>query len=605
MSDVPLPPFPSQPSLPTPESLVGLTFGSYRIVKLLGAGGMGMVYEGLHPVIGARVAIKVLNPEVANNTLLVERFFNEARAVNLIGHKNLVKILDMSRSEGRYFLVMELLTGRPLQALLTGDQRMSFSDAVPILLQATDALQAAHDRQIIHRDVKPDNIFLVEEPGQPAVVKLVDFGIAKLAGEISSNVKTAAGVVMGTPAYMSPEQAEGAQDKLDGRSDIYSLGVVLFQMLCGRLPFTEPTHVKVMMAHLTEAPPRPRSLVPGMPQVAERIILRCLAKEREDRYQSMRELHDALAEGLKEADEEPPPAFEIETDPSARTINSSPKVQRLAPPSNLPKFGSGAEDEPLPGSEMFESPSSARRGALGLRQTPVSRPAVTDPSFEVEIPAVLTTPARPLANPQEDPLELDESRMSSESAPDSPRFDSPGFDAPRSESPGSDSPGAEPATPSRREPDAPLELAQPRPAAPAPEPDAPAPKKSPLPKLIAVAASLAIISLAAKLFLDEHGPKPPAHLAAASDEPAQVAFACPKAAAHRRGPTVELNLLTSPIGAPVIALWDPEGCAAGVTPLLVNAPANAKVHVRYQLPGHAVQTADADADSPHVVLLGE
>ena len=312
------------------DAMIGRQVGSYRIAKLLGEGGMGAVYLGEHPAIGSKVAIKMLHAQYAAKPAIVERFFNEARSVNLIGHDNIVKILDFDvTEEGRHYFVMEFLHGRALQALLQPGEPLPLERAGPILLQCCRALQAAHERGIVHRDFKPDNVFLVEQAGRQDVVKLVDFGIAKLAAE-SGGGMTQPGTVMGTPAYMSPEQAAG-EATIDARSDIYSLGVTMFQMATGKLPFAEagPSFGKILIAHLQQPPPLPRSIEPGVPEELERIILRTLEKKPEDRYPSMTGLHDALRACMDELGLSPEPPLAGEAGPPPGAGRSASK----APPS--------------------------------------------------------------------------------------------------------------------------------------------------------------------------------------------------------------------------------------------------------------------------------
>jgi len=312
------------------DAMIGRMVGSYRIAKLLGEGGMGAVYLGEHPAIGSKVAIKMLHAQYAAKPTIVERFFNEARSVNLIGHDNIVKILDFDvTGEGRHYFVMEFLHGRALQALLQPGRPLPLQLAGPILLQCCRALQAAHERGIVHRDFKPDNVFLVEQAGRQDVVKLVDFGIAKLAAE-SGGGMTQPGTVMGTPAYMSPEQAAG-EATIDARSDIYSLGVTMFQMATGKLPFAEagPSFGKILIAHLQQPPPLPRSIEPGVPEELERIILRTLEKKPEDRYPSMTGLHDALRACMDELGLSPEPPLAGEAGPPPGAGRSASK----APPS--------------------------------------------------------------------------------------------------------------------------------------------------------------------------------------------------------------------------------------------------------------------------------
>src|SRR5436309_11731390 len=292
------------------DEMIGRVVGSWRVIKLLGEGGMGSVYMGEHPAIGSKVAIKMLHPRFDADERIVERFFNEAKAVNVIGHDNIVNILDFNVADGgRHYFVMEFLHGRPLQALVQPGVPLPLGRAGPILLQCCRALQAAHERGIVHRDFKPDNVFLVDRDGRTDFVKLVDFGIAKLTDQTSAHL-TQTGTVIGTPAYMSPEQAAG-EPSIDARSDVYSLGVTMFQMFTGKVPFAEagPSFGRILTAHLSQPPPLPRMLNPEIPAQLEEIILKTLEKNPDDRYQSMSELHDALLgcmEGLGISLELPP-----------------------------------------------------------------------------------------------------------------------------------------------------------------------------------------------------------------------------------------------------------------------------------------------------------
>jgi serine/threonine protein kinase len=287
--------------LPVTDDLLGRSIGSYRVDKLLGKGGMGSVYMGVHPGIGSRVAIKFLHPQFSHDDKIVERFFNEARAVNVIGHDNILKILDLNVTEDhRHYFVMEFLHGRPLQALLRHNIPVPLDVAGPIVVQVCDALEAAHKRGIVHRDLKPENIYLITMKGKKNFVKVVDFGIARVTDDSGASTgKTQTGMVMGTPAYMSPEQGAGESNKIDGRSDVYSLGVMMFQLATGRLPFPGANFGEVLIGHLQLAPPPPRSINAQIPEAYEAIILKCLQKKQEDRYQSMKELKEAV-EGCME-----------------------------------------------------------------------------------------------------------------------------------------------------------------------------------------------------------------------------------------------------------------------------------------------------------------
>src|SRR5438067_6900047 len=263
---------------------------------------MGAVYMAEHPVIGSKVAIKFLHPQYATDKKIVDRFFNEARAVNVIGHDNILKILDLNVSDdNRHYFIMEFLHGKALQDLMVPDQPMPFQVAGPILLQVCEALQAAHDHNIVHRDLKPDNIYLIVHKGKKNFVKVVDFGIAKLTDDQGQSTgKTQTGMVMGTPAYMSPEQAGGMTNRIGGRSDIYSLGCMMYQMATGMLPFPGTSFGEVLIGHLQIPPKPPREHVPEIPEAYEKIILKCLEKQQENRYQSMSELHDAILAALQQ-----------------------------------------------------------------------------------------------------------------------------------------------------------------------------------------------------------------------------------------------------------------------------------------------------------------
>ena len=294
------------------DPLIGRQCGSYRIVKLLGRGGMGAVYLGEHPAIGSKVAIKVLHRRFADDPEVLSRFFNEARAANLIGHDNIVKVLDFANEKDLTWLVMECLQGPTLESLVKGGRRMPLSRVAPIALQVCRALQAAHDHQIIHRDLKPDNIFLVHQGDRGDFVKVVDFGIAKLHD--AGSLRTQAGMVLGTAAYMSPEQAQAKP--VDARADIYALGVMLYQMATGVLPFAHagPMLAAQLHARVYEDPPPPRSIAPDIPAAYEAVILKAMQRDPAKRFQTMLEMHDALLGCFEQLGVSPdlPPAKPLE-----------------------------------------------------------------------------------------------------------------------------------------------------------------------------------------------------------------------------------------------------------------------------------------------------
>ncbi|HNN91981.1 MAG TPA: protein kinase [Pseudomonadota bacterium] len=267
------------------DPIVGTQIGQYRVGRPVGAGGIGSVFEATHQQIGRRVAIKVLRAEHARNQETVTRLFNEARAVNRVEHPGLVQIFDCDYlPDGRAYLVMEFLQGETLtQRLTASGGRFGIATALRIAYQLASILAATHSASIVHRDLKPGNIMLVRDPDMQAGerVKLLDFGIAKLAPEAGSDGLTRPGMVFGTPTYMSPEQCRGSSD-VDGRSDVYSLAVILYQMLAGKPPFPGEG-VGVVAMHLCEDPPPIESLVPGLDPATAALVGSMLAKKREDR----------------------------------------------------------------------------------------------------------------------------------------------------------------------------------------------------------------------------------------------------------------------------------------------------------------------------------
>lgn len=266
----------------TDELVAGTVVGEYVIEKRIGHGGMGVVYAARHPLIGKRAAIKVLNAKYSADQVAVDRFVLEAQAVNQIAHANIVDVFSFGALEdGRSYFAMELLRGETLHARLERAP-MSAAEATPIIVALSRALEAAHTAGVIHRDLKPENVFLVSED-DTVRVKLLDFGIAKLSGSTGVHVsRTATGIAMGTPLFMSPEQARGLD--VDARTDMYSLGVLAYQMICRVTPFdSEASAVEVLTAHIAKAPRPPSQWVPDVPPTLEAIILELLAKQPSDR----------------------------------------------------------------------------------------------------------------------------------------------------------------------------------------------------------------------------------------------------------------------------------------------------------------------------------
>jgi len=277
--------------------MIGEQFGNYRAISLLGEGGMGAVYLAEHPGIGRRVAVKVLHKNYTRDEQLLGRFLNEARAANAIRHPNIIEILDSGViADGTPFLVMELLEGESLGTRLRRVGPLTVANALDFAYQTASALGAAHKKGIVHRDLKPDNLYIIADPHdtERERIKVLDFGIAKLqTGPSSDSVKTRTGSLMGTPIYMSPEQCRGTR-AVDHRSDMYSLGVILFEMLVGHPPFVSEGFGELVNMHLNVPPPSPRASRHDIPEALDAIVLKMLAKNPDERFADMAELQAAL-----------------------------------------------------------------------------------------------------------------------------------------------------------------------------------------------------------------------------------------------------------------------------------------------------------------------
>jgi len=274
--------------------MLGSKVGNYSIIEKLATGGMGEVYVARHDLMERDAVVKVLRPEMSVNTEMVQRFFNEARAAAAIQHPGIVDVYDMGYADdGRAFLVMEKLRGESLAERLS-KTRVSTARAISYVRQLAGALGVAHERGIVHRDLKPDNLFVVPDPDVVGGerIKVLDFGIAKLAMEKGGSLVTSAGAVFGTPAYMAPEQCTSTAT-VDLRADLYAVGCIFYELLCGQPPFGLGG-VELFAAHLRDEPAPPRSLDPSIPVELESIVLRLLAKNPEDRFQSCGQLLSAL-----------------------------------------------------------------------------------------------------------------------------------------------------------------------------------------------------------------------------------------------------------------------------------------------------------------------
>ena len=342
------------------DPLIGAQVGSYKILKLLGTGGMGSVYLGEHSGIGSRVAIKFLHEHLSSNADLVQRFYAEARAVNVIGHANIVSIFDMNvLPPNRYYLVMEYLEGKSLESQVGAS--MPMTRAVPIIVQVCDALDQAHQLGVVHRDLKPENLMLVKRGRQDDFVKILDFGIAKLQSTMSSR-KTATGVIIGTPDYMAPEQAGG--DNIDGRTDQYSLGVIAYELATGRTPFAGLPITAMLVAHLSQEPKAPHSINPAIPAGISQAIMKALGKRPESRFATCGDFALAMEAALKDAGS---------TSGGVLVSSSSDSAQQRATPT--PPVDPGLRQTPA---------------AKGVSPSSVSGPGASVPprhiaSFEIEL----------------------------------------------------------------------------------------------------------------------------------------------------------------------------------------------------------------------------
>jgi serine/threonine protein kinase len=277
------------------DALLGAQIGAYRVARLLGVGGMGRVYKGVHPQIGSRVAIKVLSRECSDRRDLVERFFAEAKAVNVIRHENIVNVLDLATlPDGRPYIVMEYLDGAPLASAIEAGLPLPIGGVARLASEVLDALGAAHGKGIIHRDLKPDNIFVT--PSGRA--KVLDFGIAKLQHAELGGSATHTGSLLGTPQYMSPEQAAGKP--VDARADLYAMGVILFECTTLQKPFVAESLFDLLRAHIEAPPPSPRALRPDLPPQLEQVILTALAKHPEQRFPSASAMNLALQQATQQ-----------------------------------------------------------------------------------------------------------------------------------------------------------------------------------------------------------------------------------------------------------------------------------------------------------------
>jgi len=327
------------------DPLIGIKLGEYNVIGKLGSGGMGIVYRGEQPLIGKQVAIKVLRPELASDPRQVQRLVDEARAVNAVNHPGLINIFSFGETpDGAKYFVMDLLEGQSLEELLHTRGRLKAWEAVPILEGALAALDAAHGAGVIHRDLKPSNIFLVDLPDHTHLVKLLDFGLAKMGAARGSTPQTM-NVVVGTPEYMAPEQARALE--VSPRTDLYAMGIVAYELLTGDVPFTCESAVETLMMQLDVVPKPAGELEPSIPEQLERLVMRMLAKRPEDRPSSAAEVKRELGRikrQLTTAETQIAQAASLGLAPPPAAPEPKPSAPKPAPPKSLP-----------PGTKRFET----------------------------------------------------------------------------------------------------------------------------------------------------------------------------------------------------------------------------------------------------------
>jgi serine/threonine-protein kinase len=513
----------------------GQELGNYRVIRKIGTGGMGQVYLAEHPIIGKKVALKVVHRDLAARPEVLMRFTKEAKAVGMVAGDHVVAIHDFGATpEGECYYVMDYLEGRTLAHEVASRRPMEVERALYIGAQLAEALGAVHEQGVLHRDLKPDNIMLVPRDGDPDYVMLLDFGLAKFLGEAAQGPKlTAEGMILGTPQYMSPEAAEG-KGGVDHRADQYSVGVLLFQMLTGRLPFDGDSMGAILVQQVSKPPPPLRGLNPEVPPAVEQVVLRALAKAPAGRFADMNGLRAALLDPDAYLSGQPP-IMPV----SALTIDEQATVDRSMPADTDTRKTRGEFVAPHARTTGLE-PDAPHARATEPEVTAVDQPAA-------------------IADDEQKTLTFDrKSGPRAPAAPSSPAVVVPQPAAPRPES----SPAQQP------------RATQPRPAMAQNKTmgiatpagyiglNSPQPRKA-WPVVVAIIAVAAVVTAIVALVTLGGGESRPSALETADAAP-------PAQAARDAAPTtVKLSVISNPPGAEV---FDQEGQRLGVTPMECRVP---------------------------------
>ena len=347
--------------------MIGNLVGSYKITDKIGEGGMGSVFLGIDIMLEREVAIKMLRPELSRQPNVVERFRSEAVTLAKLNHPNIATLYSFLRQGDDYFMVMEYVRGETLDSLIRKSGAMRYDEAIALFCQALEGIDHAHKMGIIHRDIKPANMMLTEMHS----IKVMDFGIARVLG---SDRLTKTGHLIGTVEYMSPEQVRG--EETDARSDIYSLGILLYEMLTGRVPFTSSSEYELMRSQLEDAPPPPRGFAPQIPLTVEQAIMRSLAKKREARYQSAIELRSILLQGAAGLVTTPLEA------PARASIYAAPVTQIAEPPRLTPPPSGDVAKETRLATDPGLAPAAMDSGLKETRLAPSAEAyAQTAPAY--------------------------------------------------------------------------------------------------------------------------------------------------------------------------------------------------------------------------------